>query len=115
MTARKMCDALQHFAQALKVITQTETLTENEENIFVHELSLCYLIEHIVAQNLGIEIRQETDEVVDRFLHRCGMDDKSASVVSRVVSHDSMKMFEYVMSFYIWTRSERNRSISWSL
>jgi tetratricopeptide (TPR) repeat protein len=84
MTARKMCDAPQHFAQALEVIKQTETLTENEENIFVHELSLCYRIEHIVVQIQGIEIRRETDEVVDRVLHRCGMDDKSVSVVSQL-------------------------------
>jgi TPR repeat protein len=74
ITSKKMCDALEHFYKALSILIQTETLTENQENVFVHELSQCYRIEHIVAQIPGIEMRQKIDKIVDRVLHRCSTD-----------------------------------------
>ncbi|CAM4982291.1 unnamed protein product, partial [Rotaria socialis] len=84
ITARKMCDVLQHLEQALSIIKQAKTLTENEENVFVHELSLCFRIEPIVGRFPTIEIRQKTDEIVDRVLHRCATETKSTNGVSQL-------------------------------
>ncbi|CAF3494606.1 unnamed protein product [Rotaria socialis] len=84
ITARRMCDVLQHLEQALSIIKQAKTLTENEENVFVHELSQCFRIEHIVGQFPTIEIRRKTDEIVDRVLHRCATDTKSTDGVSQL-------------------------------
>jgi tetratricopeptide (TPR) repeat protein len=79
MTAKKMCDALEHFAKALSVFMQRESLTENQENAFVNELSQCYRIEHIVAQIPSMEMRLQIDKIVDRVLHRCSTDLKDAA------------------------------------
>ena len=84
VTAKKVCDALGHLKQALSVIRHRETLTENDENIFVHELSLFYRIEHIVAQNPDLEMRRKIADIVDRVLQRCSIDDESISAVSQV-------------------------------
>jgi TPR repeat protein/uncharacterized coiled-coil DUF342 family protein len=78
ITARKMCDALEHFTQALSILIETNTLTENEENMFVHELSQCYRLEHIVAQIPGIEMRQKIEKLVDHVLHRCSTESNTA-------------------------------------
>ncbi|UJR34524.1 hypothetical protein I4U23_021932 [Adineta vaga] len=66
-----MCDALEHFMQALNIIMQRKSLTEKEENVFVHELSQCYRIEHIVAQVPSIEVLSTMNEIVDSVLYRC--------------------------------------------
>ncbi|CAF3362012.1 unnamed protein product [Rotaria sp. Silwood2] len=84
VTARKMCDALKHLKQALSISEQAKTLTENEENTFVHELSLCFRIEHIVAQFPTMEIGRKIDEIVDRVLRRCATDTESTSGGSRL-------------------------------
>jgi TPR repeat protein len=82
ITARKMCDALNHFVEALSIVIRTDTLTENEENVFVHELSQCYRIQHIVAQILDVQIREKILKVVDRVLSRC--DTESSTAVSQL-------------------------------
>jgi TPR repeat protein len=82
ITARKMCDAMEHFAEALSILIQTNSLTENEEDKFVHELSQCYRIEHIVARIPGIEMGEKIVKLVDRVLHRCST--KSSTTVSQL-------------------------------
>ena len=71
ITARRLCNALEHFAEAFHKLVEFESLTEEQENTFVHELSQCYRIEHIVAQYPGVEIRQRIRTIVERVLHRC--------------------------------------------
>ncbi|CAF3443637.1 unnamed protein product [Rotaria socialis] len=82
ITAKKICDSLEHFAQALNILTQSERITEKQENIFVHELSECYRIEHIVVQIPGVKMHQEIVEIVDRVLHHCNLE--STNVASQL-------------------------------
>ncbi|CAM4797371.1 unnamed protein product [Rotaria magnacalcarata] len=82
ITAKTLCDALEHFAQALNILTQSESITETQENIFVHELAECYRIEHIVAQIPGVKMYKKIVEIVDRVLHRCNVE--STSVASQL-------------------------------
>ncbi|CAF3902214.1 unnamed protein product, partial [Adineta steineri] len=70
ITAKKMCDALEHYMEAFNVLTHSETLAEKEEDLFVHQLAQCYRIEHIVAQIPSIKMRQRIEEIVDHVLHR---------------------------------------------
>ncbi|CAF4244456.1 unnamed protein product, partial [Adineta steineri] len=49
-TAEKMYNALQHFHNALHLITKSESLTIQQENIFIHEYAQCCRIEHTVAE-----------------------------------------------------------------
>ncbi|CAF3779137.1 unnamed protein product [Rotaria socialis] len=70
-TARIMCDALEHFSEALYTFTQNDTLTKDEENLIMHNLSQCHRIEHIVARYPSIEIRNKLKDLVDRVLRRC--------------------------------------------
>ncbi|CAF1072800.1 unnamed protein product [Adineta steineri] len=70
-SARIMCDALEYFLKALYILTQNNTLTKNEENLVMHNLSQCYRIEHIVAQYKSIEIRNKLKDLVDHVLRRC--------------------------------------------
>ncbi|CAF0829268.1 unnamed protein product [Rotaria sordida] len=70
-TARKLCNALEHFQQAFKILMESDSLTEEQENTFVHELSQCYRIEQIVAQYSGMEIRQKIVKIVEGVLYRC--------------------------------------------
>ena len=83
-TAQKLCDASDHFAQALNILTQSETLTEDQENTFVHELSQCYRTEDIAAQIPGVEIRQKIEAIVDRVLHRCSVGTSQLNEDARV-------------------------------
>jgi TPR repeat protein len=100
ITAKNMCNALEHFSQALKILMQTGTLTETEENTFVHELSECYRIEHIVAQFRGVKMRQRTDEIIDRVLRRCSTEsntttsrlDEDARICYAVLNMDSHEL-----------------------
>jgi TPR repeat protein/uncharacterized coiled-coil DUF342 family protein len=78
ITAKSMCDALEHFMEALNILMQTEVLTGKQEDMFVRELSQCYRIEHIVAQIPGLKMRQKTAEIVDRVLHRCSTESNGA-------------------------------------
>jgi tetratricopeptide (TPR) repeat protein len=66
-----MCDALEYFLKALYPIMQKDTLTEDEENLIMNNLSQCYRIEHIVAYYPTIKIRNKLTELVDRVLRRC--------------------------------------------
>ncbi|CAF4169035.1 unnamed protein product, partial [Rotaria sordida] len=104
MTAKQMCDGLQHFYRAMSILIQTETLTESQENEFVHELSQCYRIEHIVAQIPGVEMYQKTDDIVDHVLHRCSRElndavsqlDEDARICYAVLHMDSK---EFIAQF----------------
>jgi len=78
-TAKRLCDALENFVQALSIVMQSETLTEEQEDMFVHELSQCFRIEHIVAQIPGIEMHNKIKEVIDRVLHRCSAESNLAT------------------------------------
>ncbi|CAF1230317.1 unnamed protein product [Rotaria sordida] len=99
-----MCDGLQHFYRAMSILIQTETLTESQENEFVHELSQCYRIEHIVAQIPGVEMYQKTDDIVDHVLHRCSRElndavsqlDEDARICYAVLHMDSK---EFIAQF----------------
>ena len=70
-TAKIMYDALEHFSKALYTFTQHDTLTEDQENTIMYNLSQCYRIEHIVAQYPSIQIRKKLKNLVDRVLRRC--------------------------------------------
>ena len=82
VTAKRLCKALDHFAEALNILTENDLLTEQQEDAFVHELSQCYRIEHIVAQLPGMKLYQKTEDIVDRLLRRCSKEPNAA--VSRL-------------------------------
>ncbi|UJR16848.1 hypothetical protein I4U23_003747 [Adineta vaga] len=84
VTAKRMCDALEHLRKAISIIQKSETLTENEEDTFVHELSLCFRIESVVTQFPTMKVHQKAEEIVDRVLHRCTTDRKSIHVDSQL-------------------------------
>jgi hypothetical protein len=86
ITAKKMCNALEHFMEALNILVQSETLTEKQEDLFVHELSQCYHIEHIVAQIPGIEMYRKIGDIVDRVLRRCSLE---SNVVDSQLDEDA--------------------------
>ena len=71
VTAKIMRNALDHFAEAFNILVEVELLTEQQETAFIHELSQCYRIEHIVAQFPGMKLYQKTEDIIDRVLHRC--------------------------------------------
>jgi tetratricopeptide (TPR) repeat protein len=78
ITAQRLCTALEHFAEAFHILMQKEPLTEKQENTFVHELSQCFRIEHIVAVFPGGETRQKARTIVDRVLCRCDTESNMA-------------------------------------
>lgn len=80
-TAKIMCNALEHFFQVLNILLDSETLTEEQENIFVHELSQCYRIEPIIVQ-FPVYMFERVIEVVKRVLDRCNKN--SNSIVSQL-------------------------------
>ncbi|CAF1311162.1 unnamed protein product [Adineta steineri] len=84
ITARKMCNAREHFQKAISIIQKIESLTEDEENIFIHELSLCFRIECIITQFSTTKIHQKIEETVDRILHRCSTNNKSIDAASQL-------------------------------
>jgi tetratricopeptide (TPR) repeat protein len=95
-----MCNAVEHFGQALIILMENETLTKNEEDIFVHELSQCYRLEHIVAQIPSLNMRQKIGDIIDRVLHRCSAEstdavsqiDEDARICYAVLHMDSHKL-----------------------
>ncbi|CAF1028525.1 unnamed protein product [Adineta steineri] len=97
ITAKKMCDALEHYMEAFNVLTHSETLAEKEEDLFVHQLAQCYRIEHIVAQIPSIKMRQRIEEIVDHVLHRNSLEfnvnnsqsDEDARICYAVLHMDS--------------------------
>lgn len=82
ITARRLCNALEHFAEAFEILMQVTPLTEEQENTFVHELSQCFRIEHIVAMFPGVESRQKAKIIVERVLRRC--DTETNTVISQL-------------------------------
>jgi tetratricopeptide (TPR) repeat protein len=78
ITAKQLCAALDHFAQALNILLLFETLTEEQEDMFVHELSQCYRIEHIAAQ-IPCDRHKRVSDVIDRVLGRCTKESNSAA------------------------------------
>ncbi|CAF1470624.1 unnamed protein product, partial [Adineta steineri] len=70
ITAKNLCRALEHYIQALNILLFCETLTEEQENIFVHELSQCYRIEQIVAQ-IPAHMHKKVSNIIERVLSRC--------------------------------------------
>jgi TPR repeat protein/DNA-binding SARP family transcriptional activator len=78
ITAKQLCAAVEHFAQALNILLHFETLTEEQENMFVHELSQCYRIEHIAAQ-IPSQMHKRVSKMVDRVLCRCTKESNSAA------------------------------------
>ena len=71
VTAQRLCDALDHFAKALKILTGNDSLSDEQENVFVHELSQCYRIEHFVGQFPGTTLRAKSENIINEVLHRC--------------------------------------------
>ena len=78
ITAKQLCAALDHFAQALNILLLSETLTEEHEHMFIHELSQCYRIEPIVAQ-IPCEMHKRVSNVLDRVLCRCTKESNSVA------------------------------------
>lgn len=76
ITAKKMCDALEHFLPALYTLMSFESLTIEQEDNFVHDLSQCYRIEPIVAQIPG-EMLKTVSELINRVLCRCNKESNS--------------------------------------
>ncbi|UJR24179.1 hypothetical protein I4U23_027145 [Adineta vaga] len=76
ITAKKLRTALEHYTQALNILISFETLTEEQENIFVHELSQCYRIETIVAQ-IPSHMHKKVSNIIERVLFRCTKESKS--------------------------------------
>ncbi|CAF3648778.1 unnamed protein product, partial [Rotaria sordida] len=71
LTAKRLCNALEHFFLALTILIESDTLTEQQEDTLVHELSECYRLEHIVAQFFVSEMREKVGKIVDQALRRC--------------------------------------------
>ena len=98
ITAQHMCKAVEYFYQALMILTKNESLTKEQENLFVHELSQCYRIEHIVAQFSGLNMDRRVEEIVNRVLGRCVK--QSNSVTSQLdedvrVCYATLNMHSY--------------------
>ncbi|CAF1182899.1 unnamed protein product [Adineta steineri] len=70
ITAKNLCRALEHHIQALNILLFCETLTEEQENIFVHELSQCYRTEQIVGQ-IPSHMHKKVSNIIERVLSRC--------------------------------------------
>jgi tetratricopeptide (TPR) repeat protein len=70
VTAKQLCAALEHFVQALYILVSFETLSEEQEDIFVHELSQCYRIEQIVVQ-IPATLHKRVSNIIERVLSRC--------------------------------------------
>ena len=84
LTAKTMCQALEHFYEAFYILTQSNSLTSEEENHFIHELSQCYRLEHIVAQIPTMELHRKVEETIKRVLERCGTESSSVDEDVRV-------------------------------
>lgn len=99
-TAEKLCNALRHFQTALEILTQSEKLTEQEENIFIHEFAQCCRIEHIVAEIPDAEMERKIERIIDRVFQRCCNDssltnsqlDEDVRICSVVLHMDSPKL-----------------------
>ncbi|CAF3873512.1 unnamed protein product [Adineta steineri] len=70
-TAEKMYNALRHFHNALHLITKSESLTIQQENIFIHEYAQCCRIEHTVAEIPNKNIERKIERIIDRVFQRC--------------------------------------------
>ncbi|CAF1308891.1 unnamed protein product [Adineta ricciae] len=77
ITAKNLCTALEHYAPALNLLLSFETFAEEQENVFVHELSQCYRIETIVAQIPG-NMHKKVSNIIDRVLRRCTQESTSS-------------------------------------
>ncbi|CAF0990796.1 unnamed protein product, partial [Adineta steineri] len=116
VTARKLCDAIEHFLLAFNILVESKTLSEKQEDLFIHELAQCYRIEHIVAQIPGIEMRQKCWDIVDRVLRRCSLDsnitgsllDENARICYAVLHMDS---HELIARFLYQCKQKYSKSI----
>lgn len=70
-TAAKMCQALEHFYVAFHILTQSDSLTMEQENRFIQKLAQCYRLEHIVAQIPSVELHRKVGKIIDQVLERC--------------------------------------------
>ena len=78
-TAQIMRSSLEHFFLAISFIVDTDDLTENQQNEFVHELSQSYRIARIVIEFPTDRMRQQTVHIVNEVLHRCGLQYKTST------------------------------------
>ncbi|CAF4121941.1 unnamed protein product [Rotaria sordida] len=115
ITAKQLCDALEHFVQALNILLSFESLTKEQEDKFIHELSQCYRIEPIVAQ-IPCQMHKRVSEVIDRVLCRCTKE--SNSVPSQVDENVrlcyatlNMNSFELIDQFLTSCKQEYPKSI----
>ncbi|CAF3806421.1 unnamed protein product [Adineta steineri] len=99
-TAEKLCNALRHFHNALNLITKSESLTMQQENIFIHEYAQCCRTEHTVAQIPNTKLERKIQRTIDRVFQRCCNDsnlinsqlDKDVRVCYVVLHVDSPKI-----------------------
>jgi TPR repeat protein len=82
ITAQNMCLAIVHSEQALEILEESESLTETQENEFIHELAQCYRINRTVLKISTIEMHQRFEEIIDRVLQRCNT--RSNAMVSEL-------------------------------
>ncbi|CAF2973700.1 unnamed protein product [Rotaria sp. Silwood2] len=73
-TAEKLSNALRHFYVALNILMQSESLSNEQETLFIHEFAQCCRIEHTVAEIPSIEIEKRIIRIIDRVFERCGYD-----------------------------------------
>ncbi|CAF1159272.1 unnamed protein product [Adineta ricciae] len=72
-TARIMCDAQEHFIDAIYPFMVKNSFTEDEENFIIHNLAQSYRLEYIVAASYpSLDIHDKVVDLVDRVLRRCG-------------------------------------------
>jgi TPR repeat protein len=82
LTAQNMCLAIVHSEQALSILMQSKSLTEVQENEFIHELAQCYRIDRTMLKIPTIEIHQRIETTIDRVLQRCNTE--SNTLVSQL-------------------------------
>jgi tetratricopeptide (TPR) repeat protein len=63
--------AIVHFEQALDILQKRKSLTEAQENEFIHELAQSYRIDRVVAKMPTIDIHKKVETIIDRVLGRC--------------------------------------------
>ena len=84
VTAKIMCQALEHFYEAFYILTQSDALTSKQDDLFIHELSQCYRLEHVAVQIPTVELHRKVEKIIDHVLRCCGTGLSSADEDARV-------------------------------
>jgi tetratricopeptide (TPR) repeat protein len=79
ITAERLCAALDHFAKALNMLLHYDSFTEEQEEMFIHELSQCFRIETIVAQ-IPCPMHKRVTQIIKKVLDRCTKESNSVAL-----------------------------------